>query len=91
MGLTKDPDRLIQIRRNRLRLLNQGEDTDYVDPEVVRQEVAEARRLYSRHGWAVIDVTRRSIEETAAEIMMLLARRQTGSPAARAALESGKS
>lgn len=81
VGLTKDPDRLIQIRRNRLRLLNQGEETDYVDPEVVRQEVAEARRLYSRKGWPVIDVTRRSIEETAAEIMMMLARRQTGSPA----------
>ena len=89
VGLTKDPDRLIQIRRNRLKLLNQTEDTNYVDPEVVRQEVAEARRLYSRHGWSVIDVTRRSIEETAAEIMMLLARRQAGSPAARAAVTGG--
>ncbi|HEV7369417.1 pyruvate, water dikinase regulatory protein [Arenibaculum sp.] len=78
VGLTKDPDRLIQIRRNRLRLLNQADDTDYVDPEVVRAEVSEARRLYSRRGWPVIDVTRRSIEETAAEIMMLLARRQPG-------------
>jgi regulator of PEP synthase PpsR (kinase-PPPase family) len=76
IGLTKDPDRLIQIRRNRLRLLNQNDDTDYVDPEVVRTELAEARRLYSRKRWPVIDVTRRSIEETAAEIMMLLARRQ---------------
>lgn len=80
VGLTKDRDRLIQIRRNRLRLLNQSEDTGYVDPEVVRQELAEARRLYSRKGWPVIDVTRRSIEETAAEIMMLLARRRPGAP-----------
>lgn len=78
IGLTKDPDRLIQIRRNRLRLLNQNDDTDYVDPEVVRTELAEARRLYSRKRWPVIDVTRRSIEETAAEIMMLLARHQPG-------------
>ncbi|HYG84704.1 MAG TPA: pyruvate, water dikinase regulatory protein [Azospirillum sp.] len=78
VGLTKDPDRLIQIRRNRLKLLNQGETSTYVDPEVVRQEVTEARRLYSRNGWPVIDVSRRSIEETAAEIMMLLARRQAG-------------
>lgn len=76
VGLTKDPDRLIQIRRNRLRLLNQGEGSDYVDPDLVKQEVVEARRLYSRKGWPVIDVTRRSIEETAAEIVMLLARRQ---------------
>ncbi|WP_029010848.1 pyruvate, water dikinase regulatory protein [Azospirillum halopraeferens] len=78
VGLTKDPDRLIQIRRNRLKLLNQGETSSYVDPEVVRREVQEARRMFSRHGWPVIDVTRRSIEETAAEIMMLLTRRQTG-------------
>ncbi|HYH22596.1 MAG TPA: pyruvate, water dikinase regulatory protein [Azospirillum sp.] len=78
VGLTKDPDRLIQIRRNRLKLLNQNESSTYVDPEEVRREVAEARRMFSRHGWPVIDVTRRSIEETAAEIMMLLARRQTG-------------
>lgn len=78
VGLTKDPDRLIQIRRNRLKLLNQGDSSTYVDPEVVRAEVTEARRLFTRRGWPVIDVTRRSIEETAAEIMMLLARRQSG-------------
>lgn len=78
VGLTKDPDRLIQIRRNRLKLLNQGETSTYVDPEVVRREVQEARRMFSRRGWPVIDVTRRSIEETAAEILMLLARRQGG-------------
>jgi regulator of PEP synthase PpsR (kinase-PPPase family) len=86
VGLIKDPDRLIQIRRNRLRLLNQSDDTTYVDPEIVRAECAEARRLYSRKSWPVIDVTRRSIEETAAEIMMLLARRQPGSPLNVAAL-----
>ncbi|MGQ9366292.1 pyruvate, water dikinase regulatory protein [Azospirillum sp. ST 5-10] len=81
VGLTKDPDRLIQIRRNRLKLLNQGETSTYVDPEVVRREVQEARRMFSRRGWPVIDVTRRSIEETAAEIMMLLARRHGGGAA----------
>ncbi len=80
VGLTKDPDRLIQIRRNRLKLLNQGETSTYVDPEVVRAEVTDARRMFSRNGWPVIDVSRRSIEETAAEIMMLLARRQGGGP-----------
>lgn len=78
VGLTKDADRLIQIRRNRLKLLNQGEGSSYVDPEVVRNEVTEARRMFTRRGWPVIDVSRRSIEETAAEIMMLLARRQSG-------------
>ncbi len=78
VGLTKDPDRLVQIRRNRLKLLNQNESSTYVDPEVVRAEVTDARRMFTRRGWPVIDVSRRSIEETAAEIMMLLARRQAG-------------
>jgi [pyruvate, water dikinase]-phosphate phosphotransferase / [pyruvate, water dikinase] kinase len=76
VGVTKDPERLIQIRRNRLKLLNQNDESHYVDPDLVKQEVSEARRLFSRNGWPVIDVTRRSIEETAAEIVMLLARRQ---------------
>ncbi|WP_119679799.1 pyruvate, water dikinase regulatory protein [Indioceanicola profundi] len=85
VGLTKDAERLIQIRRNRLRLLNQGEETSYTDPEQVRAELTEARRYYSRRGWPVIDVTRRSIEETAAEILMLLARRRPSAAAAAAA------
>jgi hypothetical protein len=75
IGLTKDPESLVQIRRNRLRMIAEGEDeTDYVDIESVRAEVTEARRLCSRYGWPVIDVTRRSIEETAATIMSHYAR-----------------
>ena len=69
IGLTKDPTRLIQIRRNRIRMLNQEEHTDYIDPETVKAELAGARRLFSTTGWPVLDVTRRSIEETAAAIM----------------------
>jgi len=76
VGLTKDPDRLVQIRQQRLKMLNKNTDDDYADPEKVRAEVLEARRYFARHGWPVIDVTRRSIEETAAEIMMMLSRRQ---------------
>lgn len=75
VGLTKEAERLVQIRRNRLRMLGHSEDSAYVDPEAVREELQEARRCYARHGWPVIDVSRRSIEETAAEIIMLLARR----------------
>jgi regulator of PEP synthase PpsR (kinase-PPPase family) len=75
VGLTEDADRLVSIRRNRLRMLNQTEETRYVDPEAVREEVNEARRFYTKMGWPVIDVTRRSIEETAAEIIKMLARR----------------
>ena len=74
IGLTKDPARLVQVRRNRLGMIAQGQDeTDYVDPEAVREEVAFARKLFHKHDWPVIDVTRRSIEETAATIMSLYA------------------
>ncbi len=75
IGLTKDPARLVQVRRNRLQMLAQDPDTDYVDPEAVREEVAAARKLFSRHNWPVIDVTRRSIEESAAAILQLYERR----------------
>jgi hypothetical protein len=70
VGLTKEPARLVQLRRNRLRMISQGgEETDYTDLESVREEVAMARRLCGKYEWPVIDVTRRSIEETAATIM----------------------
>jgi len=84
VGLTKDPVQLVQIRRHRLNMLSHAEETDYVDIEVVKQEVAQARRLCTQHGWPVIDVTRRSIEETAATIIQMLARHHGGE----AALES---
>jgi len=76
VGLTNDPKRLIEIRRQRLRFLDQDPDTDYVDDEAVRDEVNNARRLYTKFGWPIINVSRRSIEETAATIMQLLARRR---------------
>ena len=75
VGLTRGADQLVEIRRSRLRSLGRGEDTDYVDPDAVTSEVKEARRLFSRAGWPVIDVSRRSIEETAAAILQLHARR----------------
>ena len=74
IGLTAAPDRLVQVRRNRLLLLKQDEETDYVDIDTVKREIADARRMFARHGWAVIDVTRRSIEETATTIFQLYSR-----------------
>ena len=72
VGLTLSPDRLIQIRRNRLRSLNEGRESAYVDNDAVRAEVVAARRLFDRLGWPVIDVTRRSVEETAAAVINIL-------------------
>jgi regulator of PEP synthase PpsR (kinase-PPPase family) len=72
VGLLISPDRLIQIRRNRLLSLKENRDTSYTDQEAVREEIIAARRLYERHGWPTIDVTRRSVEETAAAVLNLL-------------------
>lgn len=69
VGLTNDPNRLIQIRQNRILMLNQVEPTDYIDIEHVKKEVQTARRLFRKQGWPEIDVTRRSIEETAAAVI----------------------
>ncbi len=75
VGLVTSPERLVQIRRNRLLSLGQTADTDYVDAERVASEVAFARRMFADNGWPVIDMTRRSIEEGAAAIIGLLSER----------------
>jgi regulator of PEP synthase PpsR (kinase-PPPase family) len=78
VGLTVSPDRLVQIRRNRLIGLKQDRDTDYVETDAVRDEIVKARRMFERQGWPVIDVTRRSVEETAAAVLNLLHNRDGG-------------
>jgi len=75
VGLTTSADRLIQVRRNRLLSLHQAPDTSYVEEEAVMRELAFARRMFADNGWPVIDVTRRSIEETAAAIIALVGER----------------
>lgn len=80
IGLTLDPGALIEIRRHRLKLIGAGptaghvrQDTGvYVDHDAVKAELLWARRLCARRGWPVIDVTRRSIEETAATVITLM-------------------
>ncbi|WGM45738.1 Putative pyruvate, phosphate dikinase regulatory protein [Brevundimonas sp. NIBR10] len=77
VGLTVSPDRLIQIRRNRLDGLNADRSSAYVDHDAVRDETVKARRAFERRGWPTIDVTRRSVEETAAGIVNLLSEKRT--------------
>jgi regulator of PEP synthase PpsR (kinase-PPPase family) len=76
VGLTIEAHALIEIRRHRLRLIGahgvKHDTTEYIDPEAVKAEILAARRLCNQHGWPVIDVTRRSIEETAATILQLM-------------------
>lgn len=72
IGLTVSPDRLIQIRRNRLLNLREDRESSYIEIESVRDEIVRARRMFERHGWPVIDVTRRSVEETAAQVINVI-------------------
>jgi len=76
VGLWLTAERLLQIRRNRLTTIGETKSFDYVDEEVVRAEIAFTRRLFERYEWPTIDVSRRSIEETSAQILNLLAERE---------------
>ncbi|MGL5139317.1 MAG: pyruvate, water dikinase regulatory protein, partial [Beijerinckiaceae bacterium] len=69
VGLVASAERIVQIRQNRLISLNADSESDYVDRGHISEELANARRLFSRHDWPVIDVTRRSIEEASATII----------------------
>ena len=77
VGLVATPERIIQIRKNRLMALNAKDDSNYVDKRLVSEEILKAKKLFENNNWPVIDVTRKSIEETAAEIMLLLRGRHT--------------
>jgi [pyruvate, water dikinase]-phosphate phosphotransferase / [pyruvate, water dikinase] kinase len=77
VGLYASPERIVQIRENRLLGLKaHRDDASYIDRSAVAEEVAFSRRLCAKHGWPSIDVTRRSIEETAAAVIRLLTERR---------------
>ena len=69
IGLVASPDRIVQIRQQRLMGLNEESVTDYIDQNSVREEMRNAKRMFVKRGYPVVDVTRRSIEETAAQII----------------------
>jgi [pyruvate, water dikinase]-phosphate phosphotransferase / [pyruvate, water dikinase] kinase len=77
VGLLASPERIVQIRQNRLLGLRAARDDDlYVDRDAITEEIAFSRRLCAKHNWPLIDVTRRSIEETAAAVLRLLSDRR---------------
>jgi regulator of PEP synthase PpsR (kinase-PPPase family) len=78
VGLYASPERIVQIRQNRLLGLKAPthDDDPYVDRHAVAEEIAFSRRLCAKHNWPLIDVTRRSIEETAAAVMTLMTERR---------------
>ena len=80
VALTEEPERLVQLRKSRLKADENDRrhgDLTYLDLERVEEEIRQARRFFTKQGWPVIDVTRRSVEETAAEIQVLLQQRQS--------------
>ncbi len=72
VGLTINPEKLLQIRQTRLTSLGSENSTDYVEIESIKNEIAESRKLFAKLGCPIIDVTKRSVEETAAKIIQLL-------------------
>ncbi|MBL8559521.1 MAG: kinase/pyrophosphorylase [Hyphomonadaceae bacterium] len=76
VGLMVSADRLINVRRNRLATMKETRETSYVDEAAVRAEILHAQKVFEREGWPVIDVTRRSVEETAAAVLNLIAERR---------------
>jgi regulator of PEP synthase PpsR (kinase-PPPase family) len=76
VGLTQDPSRLVEVRRQRLRMIEQDENTDYVDLAMVTKEINDARRLFVKHNWAMLNISRKSIEETAATVLKMFNERQ---------------
>jgi [pyruvate, water dikinase]-phosphate phosphotransferase / [pyruvate, water dikinase] kinase len=83
VGLVASAERIAEVRRNRVHFLGDRNLNDYVDRTQIADELAHTRRLCARHGWPVIDVTRRSIEETAAAIIRLLHDREESAASAR--------
>ena len=71
VGLTAEPERLVDIRKNRLTNLKEIENTKYVDIDTIRYEIEEAKKTFKKYRWPVIDVTRKSVEETAASIIKI--------------------
>ena len=71
VGLVADPQRLSDIRRNRVAIMNDAYTTAYTDLEYIKKEVEESKNLFKKYNWPVIDVTRKSVEETAASIIKI--------------------
>ena len=72
VGLIADPDRLSDIRRNRVAIMKDQNLKDYTDLEFIKKEVEDSKKLFKKNNWPIIDVTRRSVEETAASILKII-------------------
>ena len=71
VGLNTEPERLVELRKNRMNSLKETETKDYTNIENIRKEVTEAKRTFQKYRWPFIDVTRKSVEEAAASIIKI--------------------
>ena len=72
VGLIADPERLSDIRRNRVAIMQDQNLKEYTDLDAIRKEVESSKKLFKKNSWPIIDVTRRSVEETAASILKII-------------------
>ena len=72
VGLVADPERLADIRRNRVEIMRENNIKDYTDLNFIKEEVSRSKKLFNKYSWPIIDVTRKSVEETAASILKIL-------------------
>ena len=71
VGLTTEPERLVDIRKNRMNALKETENTNYTNIRKIEKEIEEAKKIFVKYKWPTIDVTRKSVEETAASIIKI--------------------
>ena len=71
VGLTAEPNRLVDLRKNRMQSIKDNESTEYTNLDTVQKEMEDARKLFQKYKWPSIDVTRKSVEETAASVLKI--------------------
>jgi len=71
VGLTTEPERLVDIRKNRMNTLKETENTSYTNIKKIEKEIGDAKKTFTKYKWPTIDVTRKSVEETAASIIKI--------------------
>ena len=71
VGLIFEPERLHDVRKNRLSSLKEKENTDYVNIDIIRTEIENSKKIFKKNQWPMIDVTRKSVEETAASVIKI--------------------
>ena len=71
VGLVTDPERLADVRRNRVTMMNETNIKEYTDLKSIKEEIDRSKKLFKKYNWPTIDVTRKSVEESAASILKI--------------------